>query len=83
MTLLQQLSRELSEGYGITEKKAIIVKATDVDENQYPVVVKYEITDNFVNVTEVLKLERNYFDLDGDIIEAIRNEEGNNLTIDL
>jgi len=84
MDLLKQLALELSEGYGITETKKIIVKAYDVDENIWPVVVTYEITDAYVNVTEINKLERNYNDLNWEIMLAIEEEEGRtNLNIEI
>jgi len=55
----------------------------DIDENIHPVVVKYEITDRDVKVYEVVKLDREYFDIDHDIRAAIKEEEGNNLNIEL
>jgi len=82
MSALSEMAAELSEGYGQTETKKIIALCMDKDEAVYPVTVEYDVTDNYVKVIEVTKLDRDYIDLVYEIMEAIRNEEGQKVTIE-
>jgi len=59
------------------QTKKIIVQAEDMEENTWPVVITYEITEGFyVTIVEENKLAKDYVDLRYQIIEAIVAEEG-------